>query len=404
MLIRGSALVLKFALSFYLARYLGLPVLGLYGLVVGATMVIPTLVRAGMTSSITRALVNAPPAQMVDTVQHYLAWVAACYAAALAVLMGADAMGWTDTLPFNGYGVWLVVVAEHVAADLFLLLGNLYKAQSANLFGLVQTAAWVLPFGVLSYLVPSLRNLDALLALWALGTVCAVLLFALELRSWPWRERAPLRPHWYPTHLRASAYLYLSDLSGTLAQFIDRYLIAVFIDIEHAGVYTLFFQLANALYTLVSSSIVNLHRPAVLSAFQKSQTQEATALLRAMQWRAIGTMLVVALAVGLAFQWLAPLLQRPLVLQYLPLMWLTFAATAVKIACLTSFVALFAMRLDGHLFGLNVMILVLVVGGSLVLLPATGIYGIPLATGLAYLVTLYGIHHTVRTQTQRAVP
>ena len=400
---RASALTLKFGLGFFLARYLDLRILGLYGLVVGATLVLPTLFRAGLTSTLTRATVNAQPAQLVDAIQHYLLWVVGCYVAALLLLLGAQQLGFTDAGPVNLYLVWLVVFAEHLAADLGLLFCNLYKTQMANMLGLVQTAIWVLPFCGLALFYPSWRSMDVLLSFWAAGTWVAVLGFGLVLSAWPWRGRAPLRWQWYRSHLPVSAYLYLSDLTGTLAQFVDRYLIAVLIDIQHAGVYTLYFQLANAVYTLVSSSIINLHRPGVLSAFQKRNEALATALLHSLQKRALGSMVLMSLAGGLAFHGLAPLLHRPLVLQYLPLMWLTFVATGVKIACVTSFVELFGRHLDAHLFLLNVLILVLVALGSVALIPATGIYGIPLASGLTYLLVWYYIHHIVRSHTPRLV-
>ena len=401
MVTRGSTLVLKFGLSFFLARYLDLRVLGLYGLVVGATLVLPTLYRAGLTSTITRATVNAQPAHIVDDLQHYLLWVAGCYLATLLLVLGAQLLGWDAAWPVHLYLVWLVVFAEHLAADLGLLFSNLYQTQTANLLGLVQTAIWVLPFCSLAVLYPAWRSMEVLLAFWAGGSWLAVLAFGLLLKDWPWRQRAPVQRQWFRSHLPASAYLYLSDLSGTLAQFADRYLIAVLIDIQHAGIYTLYFQLANAVYTLVSSSIINLHRPGVLSAFQKRNEPLATALLRSLQKRALASMLLMSLAVGLAFHALAPLLHRPLVMQYLPLMWLTFLATGFKIACLTSFVELFGRHLDAHLFLLNVLILLLVALGSVALIPAFGIYGIPLATGLTYLLAWFYIHHIVRSHTPR---
>jgi hypothetical protein len=87
-----------------------------------------------------------------------------------------------------------------------------------------------------------------------------------------------------------------------------------------------------------------------------------------------------------------------MVLQYLPLMWLTFAATAIKTWCLTDFIELFARRLDRQLFLLNVLILVLVTLGCYAVIPWIGIYGIPLSTGPVYFIVIVCIRHIVRTQ------
>jgi O-antigen/teichoic acid export membrane protein len=386
MLLRGSTIVLKFGLSFYVARFIGLSELGVYGLVVGATLVLPNLYRAGLTSSIARALLDAEPAHMTNDLRHYLAWTFGCYALTLLLLPWLQRLDAVNSLHINVYVVWLIVLAEHLAADLALLLNNLYRARSANVFGLLQTALWVVPFVLLGWWYPQLRSLPALLAFWAAGATLSVLGCACLFARWPWRSSPPLLRSWFAHNLQASGYLYFSDLTGTLGQFVDRYLIALLIDIEHAGVYTLFFQLANAIYTLVASSIVNIQRPRVLSAFQQGQLPQGMALLQGLQKESLASMVALSLLAGVLFQWGAPLLNRPLVLQYLPLLWCTFAATLCKAWCVTGFIELYARRLDRRLFGLNLLVLLLVTLGCVASMTRLGIYGIPLATGLTYLV------------------
>jgi O-antigen/teichoic acid export membrane protein len=396
MLLRGGTIVLKFGLSFYVARYIGLGELGVYGLVVGATLVLPNCYRAGLTSSIARRLLDAEPAHMTHDLRHYLVWTLACYGLTLALLPWLQQLDFVRALHMNVYVVWLIVLAEHLAADLALLLNNLYRTRAANVFGLLQTALWVLPFILLGLWFPALRSLPALLAFWAAGATLSVLACAALFARWPWRGGARLQRAWFVRNLRDAGFLYFSDLTGTLGQFVDRYLIAVLIDIEHAGIYTLFFQLANAIYTLVASSIVNIHRPRVLSAFQRGDAATGVARLSALQKEALASMLVLSLLTGVAFQFAAPLLKRPLVLLYLPLLWCTFAATLCKAWCLTAFIELYARRHDRELFWLNLLILLLVTLGCVAAIPMWGIYGIPLATGLSYAGILLLIGRTVQ--------
>jgi O-antigen/teichoic acid export membrane protein len=396
MLLRGSTIVLKFGLSFYVARFIGLSELGIYGLVVGASLVLPNFYRAGLTSSIARTLVDAEPAHMTHDLRHYLVWTFACYGLSLAVLPLFQGQDYVIALQVNLYVVWLIVLAEHLGADMALLLNNLYQSRSANVFGLVQTAIWVLPLMGLGLAFPVLRSLSALLAFWAGGALLSVLGCATLFMHWPWRGGPPMRRTWFATNLRASGFLYFSDLTGTLGQFVDRYLIALMIDIEHAGIYTLFFQLANAVYTLVSSSIVNIHRPRVVSAFQQGEVATAVARLRALQRESIGSMVVMSIVTGVVFQFAAPLLKRPMVLTFLPLLWCTFAATVCKAWCLTAFIELYARNFDRELFWLNVLVLVLVSFGCAAVIPVLGIYGIPLATSMTYLCLLLLVRRTLQ--------
>lgn len=403
MMLRGSTIVLKFGLSFYVARFIGLNELGIYGLVVGATLVVPNFYRAGLTSSITRTLMNREPAHMTHDLRHYLAWTLACYALTLAALPWIQNQNFSAVLRVNLYVVWLIVLAEHLAADMALLLNNLYQSHRANLFGLAQTAIWVLPFVTLGLVFPGLRSLSAMLAFWAAGALLSVLGCASLFAHWPWRGGPSIQKRWFAVNLRASGYLYFSDLTGTLGQFVDRYLIAMLIDVEHAGIYTLFFQLANAVYTLVSSSIVNVHRPKVLSTFQQGDVATASGLLRSLQRESLLSMLAMSLVTGLLFQYAAPLLKRPLVLTYLPLLWCIFAATVCKAWCLTSFMELYARHFDRELFWLNMLVLAMVTLGCAALIPVLGIYGIALATALTYLCLLALVHRTVRIKNSGAL-
>jgi O-antigen/teichoic acid export membrane protein len=404
MLMRGSTLLLKFGLSFYLARYLDLQALGLYGLLVGATLLVPTALRAGLTSTLTRTLQDASPANMVSGILHYLAWTAGGYLLLAAALASAHGLHALPALPFPLWLAVAAILAEHLVADVSMLFTNMGRNPTANALGLVQTSAWVLPFVVVSYLVPGCRSIEALLWFWVMGSVLALLIFSQPLWHWPWRHSAGLQRPWFRSSLAASRYLYLSDLTGTAAQFADRYLIAWMIDLEHAGVYTLFFQLANAVYTLVSSGIVNQHRPVVLAAFSRGDGPPATTALRHMQKQALGGVLLVSVATGGIFQWLAPLLQRPLVLEYLPLLWLVLAGMAVKTWCLTEFMALFARQMDRLLLALNLLVLLLAVAGGWAVIPRWGIYGVPLAAGFAYAVALLWMTLSQRPQVQALTP
>ncbi|HLC07904.1 MAG TPA: hypothetical protein VJK06_01315, partial [Methyloceanibacter sp.] len=57
---RVGSTMSKFLLAIYTARYLGLADLGIYGLLVGATTIVPAVVGLGMTDWIIRKIVDLP--------------------------------------------------------------------------------------------------------------------------------------------------------------------------------------------------------------------------------------------------------------------------------------------------------------------------------------------------------
>lgn len=396
MFIRGSTIVLKFGLSLYIAKFVGLAELGTYGLVVALSLTAPVLIRAGLFNTISRNLVDAEPAQMTNDLKHYMAWVIICYLV-IATLM--TPLLYTEIISEyknSAYLILAIVLGEHLTADSIVLLNNLRKPQSANFLGLNQSAVCVIPFAALSWFIPSLRNLNMLLACWAIANFISLFGVVALLSKWPWKTTNPINIGWYFVRLKASGYLFASDLIGTASQFIDRYLIAYFISIEQAGIYTLFFQLANSIYTLISSSIINVHRPQIISAFRSKDLSNATSHLKRLQLEVILIFAALSIIIGGAFYFVAPWLNRPKVLDYLPLMWFTFIATALKAWCLTGFIELFSRHYDRELFLLNILGFILIIAASIGTIFALGIYGIPVGIGLTYIILLYLIRITVK--------
>ena len=64
---RATVTAVKFLLAIYTARYLGLADLGIYGLLVGATTIVPAIAGLGMTDWIVRKIVDLPSAQAFST-------------------------------------------------------------------------------------------------------------------------------------------------------------------------------------------------------------------------------------------------------------------------------------------------------------------------------------------------
>src|SRR5690349_17431464 len=66
--LRGTITVAKFALTIYTARYLGLTDLGIYGLTVGASTLVPALFGFGLTDLIGRRVSALPLAEAMPFV------------------------------------------------------------------------------------------------------------------------------------------------------------------------------------------------------------------------------------------------------------------------------------------------------------------------------------------------
>ena len=228
MAMRASIMACKFALAIFVGRYLDLPSLGLYGLAAGAVAVAPVVIGMGMVHLLMRDAVTNHLTEVVDALRHYWFFTTAVYSVVLSlVLLGSVTLGWSELWPL----VIAVTLFEHVGNDVFHLLSNLQRPLIANASVFVRGAAWALLYVPLAIWNPALRSLPVLFGFWLAGSGLAVLLFIVASWRWPWKDALtrPFRLAWIVTTARRAFVLYLSDLSFIASQYLDRYLVTLFL-------------------------------------------------------------------------------------------------------------------------------------------------------------------------------
>ena len=128
----------KFGLALFIARYLDLSSLGLYGLAAGAIAAVPIVVNLGMNHLLMRDAVTASTDDMIDSMRHYWGFVGFAYT------NSSDDRG-AGNRPPRDQSLWILIVAviafEHVGNDIFYLLSSLQRHVWANAIGFIRGAA-----------------------------------------------------------------------------------------------------------------------------------------------------------------------------------------------------------------------------------------------------------------------
>lgn len=387
--LRVGTMAGKFLIGLFVARFLGLEALGVYGLVAGAAVAVPAVARMGLLGAISRDVVTQSPRQVVDTLTHYLTAVGAFYALLALAFAGWGWMG--SGLPLMV--VFLVLLGEQLVNDLYVVLVNMKRALRANLMLFVQAGGWIFLYMPMAYLWPQLRTVDALLAFWAGGGAAGMLMGAAVMGYLPWREAKRPAWSWYAKNFHSAMWLWVSGVSNVGAAYVDRYIITLMFGLEKAGVYILFWQMGNAIINLVNSGIVQLSRPAMVKAFDTGDGRFGM-LFRACCRKSMLTATGLAVAVGVAIPFVLPHLHQPLVDKYAPLLWVVLLVAVVRMASELASFGLFWMRRD------RLYTLYSVVGvGSAALATVAGawagnLYGVAIANAVMYagLALLKGKH------------
>jgi O-antigen/teichoic acid export membrane protein len=386
MAMRASVMGSRFALAIFIARYLDLSSLGVYGLATGAIAVLPSVVNIGMNHLLMREAVTASAAELTDSLRHYWSFVTAIYVIllTLAILL---------TILLETSSLWILVVAvmwfEHIGNDVFYLFSNLKHHVSANVTVFIRSAAWILVYVPLAIWEPNLRTLQHLFGFWLLGGMLSFVLFVCMSWSWPWRAAfsLPFRLSMITMIVRKSYLFCVSDLAFVASQYLDRYLVTLFLGIKAAGIYFLFWTVASAAGNFLALVVQQQQRPHLIHAYRVGGSSAHCQLAwRFLQITALATA-ALSLAIGFAFQIFLPWLDQPALAEHLPAFWLIVAGMAIR--CFADFagMGLFTANRDRLTALTNVVSVGVLAIAQTLLLPLAGLYG----AGGAILITFSGI-------------
>jgi O-antigen/teichoic acid export membrane protein len=386
MAMRASVMGTKFALALFIAHYLDLSSLGLYGLASGAIAIVPVIVNTGMNHLLMRNAVTASADELTDSMRHHWTFVFSVYAVLLASAV-------VITVTFGTPALWLLIVTamlfEQVGNDVFYLLSSIQNHVSANAIAFLRSAAWILVYIPLAAWDPTLRTLSYLFTFWLAGGLLSLVLFVYLSWSWPWRAAfsLPFRASVVTGTLRNSVLFYVSDLSFIASQYVDRYLVSLFLGIEAAGIYFLFWTVANAATAFLGLVLGQKQRPLLINAYKAGGLPAHSQLARHFLQTTILATAALSIALAAVFQLLAPWLKQASLAGHWTAFWLIVAGIAFRYVTEFLGMGLFTAHRDKITTLTNVVSVCVLVVAQIILLPITGLHG----AGGAILITFAGM-------------
>lgn len=385
--LRGGMLIAKFLLALFIARFIGLDELGIYGLISGATAVLQVVVRCGVFAKLSRdAVHNELPALTID-LRHYWSGVLALYA---LLAPAACVVGWYFAHPHLALLALAVVISEHVISDVVALMTNLDRPGFANVLYALQSAAWVYLFMALAFMFPGLRELEWVLVFWIAGGVLALAIAAQLTRSWPWRAafNDSFQWSWFARNVRASWRLYISEVVAVLTLYVDRYLLTLFLPLEQVGVFVLFWQMASAIGNLVGAGVLQVYRARLIRAGRSDDAAAFQSLYRESLSRGLAAGVLLSLAAAPAAFYLITFSKQPLAMGYLPLLGLMLVCLQIRIWADAAKNAAYTRQQDQWVMSSNLLSLLTGVALSFALIPVYGLYGVigPMAAAQAVII------------------
>jgi O-antigen/teichoic acid export membrane protein len=322
----------KFALAIYTARYLGLSDLGIYGLLIAGTTFVPAVTGLGLTDWIVRKIVDLPRSEALPLIacRSLLTLSVHCIVQPVAF---ATNLWLGEPIPMQlALLSGAVLLLENVGSETSDLLVARRHVILAHTLTFLRTGLWPMLVIALWHGRPETRTLTVLLLNWLAALVVNMtIILSLSLQHHRWRMMRP-RPSLLFAQLRYSWPLYIKDVCATFGIFVDRFLISMFLGLELAGVYTLFWSIGNVVHSLVIVGMLQAQLPPLLAAGRMPDKQQFRALFCRLQIETGIWALLLTAAAAVSMPLLLPLLGRPLLQDNLAIFWIVLVATLLRVA------------------------------------------------------------------------
>jgi len=382
--LRGSTLVLRFVLSFYIIKSLGFEASGIYGLAVGVIGITPAVVGWGLNYYVSRDVVGKSSGFAGERIKSRLlvTTISLTLVTILSVIVTL-ALGYE----INHLYVLVVVVVwlETYALDIHVPLIAQEMALEANVLVFTRSALWVPFVTVGGILFPALRNLETVFACWILSYVVTIAVLFYFIRKWPLREtaKAPIHYDWIKDRLKASYFIYFSDLSIVGLIYADRYIVNFMLGLTLTGIYTFYWSLTNALQTLISTAVVQLALPVLFKAASNGSTAEWRHTMNRQFIKTTAMACGMGLAVWIGCELLIRYLSMSQLGEHRGVFLLLLMASIVRSISDLLNVGLTSLKKDNHYATINLLGVCLAIGVATVMIAIFGFVG----TGIAALVT-----------------
>ncbi|NBX86082.1 MAG: hypothetical protein EBQ80_02410 [Proteobacteria bacterium] len=387
MAMRSATLVVKFALSLFIAHRLGMADLGAYGLVVATSVLLPVALALGIMQYLTRPLVTQPLTQVVKLIRNSWELFLLFYAILLPFTVLA---GWW----FGQLELALLTLAialfEHANTDSVNTLTNRQRPLAANISFFIRGALWVIILVPLGYLFPALHSLHAILYGWLCASIFSLIIFFILTKKWPWHLLFRQIPNhtWYRQTLGKSWTFYISEIGNTTGPLLDRYIITLFLGLEATGVYVLFWSVTNALMNLVITGSMQIRRPQLIQAAHQKKHAQYLKIFKQVSLQSLGLAVILSITAAAAFPWVAQALNRPEVLHALPVLFIMLAGSCLRIAGDLVAHTLYAYQKDKSFTFINFLALPISLAANLALVPFYGLYGAAMAAIFTQFIQL----------------
>lgn len=314
----------KFLFSLFLGSVAGFELVGYFGLVSAACVVVPLFIGMNYRSILSRMAATEDIRRVANTFMQ-ASWVPVM--AYLVFMLGAGFMG-GDRWFVLAVGLILV---EHLNDDVGAILIGLRRNLSAQVLLGVRTVLWM---GALAALVSTAEwdaSIAAICALWLAASIVALVIGLLHsglLAEFSWSARPDCG--WYWSNAGDLLRMGVWSWSQVGALYIDRIALSFVSDMASVGVFVLFWQVGNAVSNVVEASVVARYRATLMKMATSGDSEGFRVTAERAFWEGLGMVCFSCLGAAVVVYFGVPLLGLTDAAEAMPLLWLMLGLAVLR--------------------------------------------------------------------------
>ncbi|MFJ4391953.1 lipopolysaccharide biosynthesis protein [Pseudomonas soli] len=346
--LRGLTLLSKFALIFFLARFLEVTEVGVYGLFAAAIGYALYVVGFEFYNFSTREIIGQPPSRWLAMVRDQFALYSLLYAVFLPIALYLFHAG---VLPWH-YIVWffLLTVLEHVAQEMNRLLVAISEPVLASVVLFVRSGAWCLVVVGWMWWSPGSRTLEFVFAAWLAGCFLACALAGLRLMR---LDRSALAQAvdwaWVRKGVRVAIPLLVATLAVRGIFTLDRYFVEALANLSTVGAYVLYVSMATAVMSFLDAGVIVFLFPRLVALAKQGDQPGFSKAMRELTINVIVVTGVLVVACSLFARPVVEYLGSPAYMDHLAMLDWLLLAMALYCLSMIPHLGLYAHGRDQHL-------------------------------------------------------
>ncbi len=386
--LRSATLGTRFLFIFFLAKFLDPASVGYYGLFTATIGYALYFVGLDFYTYVTREILTAPNEQRGQMLKGQAVLSGFLYVALLPVaLVFLSQTGWPGQLPWWFFPLLLL---EHFNQEISRLMIALSQQISASVILFIRQGSWAVASVILLGLHPPSRNLDTVLALWAIAGVLAGAMGIWKLKTLNmggWRSSVDWV--WIRKGVAISGAFLLATLALRGVNTLDRYWLEALGGIDMVAAYVLLLGIAGTLMTFLDAGVLAYAYPSLIQLYAQHQHAQARAKVRQVLWQTAALSGAFALGSWLVLPYLLRWIGKPLYIEFTHLYPWLLLATVLNALAMAPHYALYAQGQDKPIIYSHSASLVFFVAATWMLSDRFGPMAVPLGFNVAFSLILF---------------